>query len=664
MKPLTADDPATVGEFRLRARLGAGGMGRVYLGHSPAGRAVAVKICHRDLAANAAFVARFAREVAAARAVNGLFTAPVIAAGPGDDPPWLATAYVPGPSLYEAVAVNGPLPEAAVWRLAAGLAEALRAVHAQGLVHRDLKPTNVLLAADGPRVIDFGLARALDGIALTTVGTTFGTPSYMSPEQARGLPAGPASDVFSLGCVLTYAASGGIPFGDDAPPTVLYRVVHDQPVLDGVRPPLRDLVAACLAKDPGDRPGLGWLLSACQSLGPGQHETAFWPAATGALIASYENGPGATAARDTATRPRAIGRRRALAGIAGISVAGLGCAGWGLARLAASRRPATASRMIWRYPTDGPVSSGAVLRDGTIYIGSGDRKVYALDTGGSRAHTVLSTGGAISGALAIAGDQLIVASGDGTVHARSLGDGASWTFATGGPVTGAPAIANGAVYAGSGDHYVYALDQDTGRRLWRARTSGPVRSGPLAARPALAGLVYAGSADGHVYALYAVTGQVLWRFAARGEVNSGLTADANGNVYFGTDDGYLYSMSGSTDLDEWSSPVTGAVRGTSAIAGPTIYAGSAGSAVYAVDTGTGQQVWSCRTGGPVNSGLAVAGTVVYAGSDDGFLYAIDVNTGEVAWRLRTGGPVRSRILVAGGVVYFGSLDHHVYAVHA
>src|SRR5580704_9138195 len=157
MEALQPGDPRVAGPFRLRARLGAGGMGRVYLGYSPAGRAVAVKVCHPEFAADPAFVTRFAREVAAARAVNGLYTAQVIDAGPDDSPPWLATSYVPGPSLHDAVAGHGPLPGPAVWRLAAGLAEALQAVHARGLVHRDLKPTNVLLAVDGPRVIDFGV---------------------------------------------------------------------------------------------------------------------------------------------------------------------------------------------------------------------------------------------------------------------------------------------------------------------------------------------------------------------------------------------------------------------------------------------------------------------------------------------------------------------------
>ena len=292
MQPLGRDDPRVAGEFRLRARLGSGGMGQVYLGYSPAGRAVAVKICHAEFAADPAFVARFAREVAAARTVNGLYTAQVIDAGPDDSPPWLATSYVPGPSLHDAVTGHGPLPAPAVWRLAAGLAEALQAVHAHGLVHRDLKPANVLLAADGPRVIDFGIARALGGTSLTATGYTFGTPGYMAPEQADGLPATPASDVFALGSVLCFAATGDTPFGEGEPPAVLYRIVHAQPALGAVPAPLRGLIAACLAKDPADRPTLAQVLRTCQARAPqlGGPAASFWPGQVAALIARYQAG--------------------------------------------------------------------------------------------------------------------------------------------------------------------------------------------------------------------------------------------------------------------------------------------------------------------------------------------------------------------------------------
>jgi serine/threonine protein kinase len=290
MKPLAADDPRVIGEYRLRAQLGAGGMGRVYLGLSPAGRAVAIKVVHPDLASDADFLRRFGQEVAAARAVSGIYTAPVVASGLNERPPWLATAFVPGPSLDQVVGENGPLPEQALWPLLAGLVEALQAIHACGVVHRDLKPANVLLAADGPRVIDFGIARAADGTSLTAAGVVFGTPGFMSPEQAEGRGAGPASDVFALGCVVAYAAAGMGPFGTGTAAAILYRVVHADPVLDGVPPRLRAVIAACLAKDPAARPSLralsGMIAGGIDTTGPSA--VAFWPSSVARLIGAHQ----------------------------------------------------------------------------------------------------------------------------------------------------------------------------------------------------------------------------------------------------------------------------------------------------------------------------------------------------------------------------------------
>jgi serine/threonine protein kinase len=290
MKALAADDPRVIGEYRLRAQLGAGGMGRVYLGLSPAGRAVAIKVVHPELASDAGFLRRFTQEVAAARAVSGIYTAPVVASGLDQRPPWLATAFVPGPSLEQVVTEHGPLPEQALWPLLGGLVEALQAIHACGVVHRDLKPANVLLATDGPRVIDFGIARAADGTSLTAAGVVFGTPGYMSPEQAEGRGAGPESDVFALACVVAYGAAGIGPFGTGTAAAVLYRVVHSEPDLTGVPPRLREVLAACLAKDPAARPTLralsGMLSSRLDSTGPSA--VAFWPSPVSGLIGAYQ----------------------------------------------------------------------------------------------------------------------------------------------------------------------------------------------------------------------------------------------------------------------------------------------------------------------------------------------------------------------------------------
>ncbi|MGP4109768.1 protein kinase domain-containing protein [Streptomyces sp. 4N509B] len=287
MEPLRAGDPERVGAFVLRGRLGAGGMGEVFLGRSPGGLAVAVKVVYPHLAGQREFRRRFGREVEAARAVSGAFTAPVVAAGPGEDPPWIATVYVPGPDLAEAVAVAGPLPEAAVWALTARLVEALQAIHAADLLHRDLKPSNVLLAADGPRVIDFGIARTLEGTALTGTGQVVGTPGFMSPEQVEGGELGPASDVFALGAVVTFAATGTEPFGEGPPLAVLHRVVSGEPRLDALRGPLRELAAACLARNPDDRPTLPQLLDRITSHWQPPDDfpvTSPWPAAVTTLI--------------------------------------------------------------------------------------------------------------------------------------------------------------------------------------------------------------------------------------------------------------------------------------------------------------------------------------------------------------------------------------------
>ena len=261
-------DPRKVGPYRLLGRLGSGGMGQVFLGRSPGGRLIAVKVVRAELAEQAEFRNRFAREVAAARKVSGLFTAPVVDADVDAPVPWLATAYVPGPSIAEAITRHGPLPATSVLALAAGLAEGLGAIHAAGIVHRDLKPSNVLLAEDGPRIIDFGISRAAEASMLTGTGVVFGSPSFMSPEQARGHRVGPPSDVFSLGAVLTFAATGEGPFGTALSATLLYRVVFAPPDVGGLPVELRPLVERCLAKDPEQRPSTEQLLAELNTAPP------------------------------------------------------------------------------------------------------------------------------------------------------------------------------------------------------------------------------------------------------------------------------------------------------------------------------------------------------------------------------------------------------------
>ncbi|UIX30338.1 protein kinase domain-containing protein [Streptomyces sp. GQFP] len=260
---LHPEDPRQLGRHHLIARLGAGGMGQVYLARSPGGRLTAVKTVHEHLAADPHYRERFRREATAARKVTGAYTAPVLDADPDARLPWLATAFLPGVTLSRAVAKTGPLPAPAVRALAAALAEALRDIHAAGLVHRDLKPSNILVTRDGPRVIDFGIARAQDDRALTETGGMIGTPGYMSPEQILDGPAvTAATDIFALGAVLAFAATGRNAFGAASVPALLYRIVHEEPELDGVplELGLKDLIDACLDKPPGNRPDAAAIL--------------------------------------------------------------------------------------------------------------------------------------------------------------------------------------------------------------------------------------------------------------------------------------------------------------------------------------------------------------------------------------------------------------------
>ncbi len=296
LEPLRRWDPERIGPYVLLGRLGAGAMGQVFLGRSTAGRLVAVKTIKIEFAEEAGFRARFAHEVAAARRVSGVFTAAVVAADADADVPWLATAYVPAPSLTELVRTCGPLPVPATRWLAAGCAEALESIHTAGLVHRDLKPSNVLVSPDGPRVIDFGVARAAERIQLTVTRGAVGTPAYMAPEQARDTrQASAASDMFSLGATLLYAATGHAPYQGETVMDVLVRLATEPPDLAGLPGELTDLVTSCLERSPRKRPTSAGLLS---QLGPfvagpaaqnGHH--AYLTAPAMALIGDYQQGP-------------------------------------------------------------------------------------------------------------------------------------------------------------------------------------------------------------------------------------------------------------------------------------------------------------------------------------------------------------------------------------
>jgi hypothetical protein len=331
LEPLAAGDPEVVAGYRLRGRLGAGGMGRVFLALTPGGRPVALKMVRQELADDPDFRVRFRQEIAAARRVHGLFTAQVLDADPAGSPPWLVTAYVPGPSLAQAVADHGPLPPESVFLLVAGVAEALGVIHQAGVIHRDLKPSNVLLAGDGPRVIDFGIARAAEATSLTRTGMRVGSPGYMAPEQVRGAEVGVAADVFALGALAGFAATGRPPFGLGSEAAVLYRVLHEEPDLDGCPEALRSLLAGCLAKDPSVRPSPAALIEACRDQAAGktvQFTDAWLPPDVAADLSRHNVGLGRAAA------PRRRSRPAMIAGAAAAVVLLAGLTAWGVLAVA------------------------------------------------------------------------------------------------------------------------------------------------------------------------------------------------------------------------------------------------------------------------------------------------------------------------------------------
>jgi outer membrane protein assembly factor BamB len=328
-----AERPEYAGQYPLEKRLGSGGMGIVHLSRSTSGMRLAVKVVHQAFAADPHFRARFRQEVAAARRVSGAFTASVVDADPEAERPWMATLFIPGPTLHEFVKRNGPVPPAQLRHLMTGLAEALRDIHRSGVVHRDLKPSNVLLAADGPKVIDFGISRPSDSALRTETGKLIGTPPFMAPEQfRRPREVGPAADVFAMGCVLVHAATGRSPFDSDSPYVVAYQVVHDEPDLKDIPADLQPLIERCLAKEPEDRPTPDALMAELRTVSASYNTQAFPSFDIEAFIPAQRQSGGAEHISDAPEaeaeteperrRPRRIRREVALAVALAVVVAG------------------------------------------------------------------------------------------------------------------------------------------------------------------------------------------------------------------------------------------------------------------------------------------------------------------------------------------------------
>jgi hypothetical protein len=441
MEPLRPEDPVYVGSYRLEGRLGAGGMGQVYLASSPGGLKVAVKVIRSEHARDPQFRARFIREIEAARRVGGFHTAQIVDADAEADPPWMATAYIAGPSLQELVHSGGPLSPSRTRAVGAALAEGLMAIHARGLVHRDLKPGNVIVAPDGARIVDFGIARIIGASSLTSTGVAVGTFSFMSPEQMNARPAGPASDVFSLGAVLAFAATGRGPFDAENIPAIVNRVVNGTPDLGDIDGDLRAVISACLAREPADRLSASDVLARLGTVSP-RASRSMPPLAEPAGAASVETSVRAPTPKipspdadgsEGGTRGRGVSRRTLVTAAVGCAAgAGAGipvallASGPGPARspgnaIAATRSPRRAAAVTSLHSSGTSANAAAFSRDGkllavgcstsngSVGIGDGFAQVWHMPSGSSLA-TIPGQGNVASVAFSPNGKTLAIGS--------------------------------------------------------------------------------------------------------------------------------------------------------------------------------------------------------------------------------------------------------------
>ncbi|MBT2441952.1 PQQ-binding-like beta-propeller repeat protein [Streptomyces sp. ISL-36] len=717
MEPLGAADPRRIGPYALVGRLGAGGMGAVYLSRSSGGRTVAVKVVRADLAEDTAFRDRFRREVAAARLVSGAFTAPVVDADPDAEVPWMATAFVVGVSLHRAVATHGPLPEAALRMLTAGLAEALVGVHGAAVIHRDLKPANVLLALDGPHVIDFGIARATDGTALTSTGAVIGSAPYMSPEQALGQHLTPASDVFSLGTTVAFAACGESPFGDGAGAAVLFRVVHTEPDLSAVPAGLRPLIERCLAKDAALRPTPREVIAAIERPGPrpdprvdpraalppvdAPRPSAGWlpdpiaadvlalRAALTALPAPEPTlpltGPTEVLPGGSGTAPTAPDRRKLLLGLTGgaLAVAGTGTV-WALTRdtskgngknplggsggtSGGTPRPSAESvpdaKLAWQARL--PASVAQVLPGSGIVACVMLAEVVGLDRRGEKKWTVKGadhgdmpfavTGPTARTVAAVAGDRLYVS-------------GARFT-ASGGGQTG-------------GRARVLGIRMADGKDPWTIE---------LADRPAMGVLDFPGVRDGRAYVFPMTTDESaayeigVWALDLAARRTAWFHRTEAMPVFWGlpqTGGGLLYAdtkrivavdaKGGAAWSKEFQAVLVGA-------AGRYFLVADAAGTLFALEPATGRQAWkaagvvetSLRGDGVATDEKGTLAFVLLRDEDGGFsLAALDTASGRTRWRsplpadAEGSSRLGARLLYADGNVYRMGADGMLWAFDA
>ncbi|MET7315886.1 serine/threonine-protein kinase [Streptomyces thermoviolaceus] len=704
---LTEHDPRRIGPFEVLGRLGAGGMGLVYLARSASGRRVAIKTVRSELAEDQLFRVRFTREVEAARAVSGFYTAAVVDADPRAAVPWLATAYVPAPSLEEIVTECGPLPVQAVRWLAAGVAEALQSIHGAGLVHRDLKPSNVLVVEDGPRVIDFGIASGVSNTRLTMTNVAVGTPSYMSPEQAKdSRSVTGASDVFSLGSTLVFAATGHPPFHGANPVETVFMLLREGPDLDGLPDELRPLIESCMQMDPAARPtpadlqaqlaphlfaggddsgtASAWLPERAVSLiearrggrttvpqarsgsrppvpPPPSHDPVVpAPAAPPAPAVPPAPSVPPAPARPPAPAPVPVGAPSAAGGsdtgpvlLAGTTVPiGPGPrVADARAAAAAVLLPAEGLAASWTKPVPGPGGATAPAptppKPATPPEGPSGWRPWRFRMSND-----------VWGTPVVAGDLVYVTSFE--VHALDVATGRR-RFKTR-DVAWSMTVADGRIHASDGPT-LFALDAREGTDVWRVRTDAWVYS-----LKTDRGTVVTGSRGGGVQAWDAASGGKLWEIG--GCQTDFESAEAGPVVHDGTvyvwQNARLRALDARSGEERWSYPIGDAascggvpVRLTPASDG-TVYA-AAGTRVLALEVATGRLRWHFEAPAvflcppAFSPGPAVTGGGVYLADYLGTVYALDSADGRDRWRIAT--EARSGVdpvLVAAGHVHVGS----------
>ncbi|MFD5819789.1 serine/threonine-protein kinase [Streptomyces sp. NPDC127038] len=654
-----AEHPRYAGQYLLEARLGSGGMGIVHLARSASGLRLAVKVVHAEFSQDPEFRGRFRQEVAAARRVSGAFTAPVVDADPDAEHPWMATLFIPGPTLAEHVKRSGALPTDRLRHLMAGLAEALRDIHRAGVVHRDLKPSNVLLADDGPKVIDFGISRPADSELRTETGKLIGTPPFMAPEQfSRPRHVGPAADVFALGSVIVHAATGSGPFDSDSPYLVAYQVVHDEPDLTGVPEELLDLVSRCLAKEPEDRPTPDELMTALRSVSASYETRAFIPEQrTGERDSApparkavprprHERPEGSEDLTHAAAGKRDGRRRRRL--FAALAVAGLVVAvvaAGALTRFGGTKAPVAEKRVAQPSKSDGfapwevnPAAAGTKAT-GQPRCAYDAHRLYCVRPG-TLAVAVDATNGRVLWSRPDPG-------------ARSA------------DVPPAPVLSGGLLHVlGRGGHRLTALDPATGKTRWDRDTTR--YEGGIAHAGAVVLLT---GRDARVTALDAATGRTLWQHTLAGVASPRFAAYGDGLAY-------AVSPAGSRTRVVAVDPGTGAVRWRRDLDhGLNLVQARAGVLWF---TATDDQQYTeavvrydvaGRTTRRVKLPVAlpgvqaaVSGDTAYLLADGGTLVAVSARTSAQLWRLETSVSWSSAPVLAGGRLYLSALDGRLLAV--